>query len=219
MSARPSGVAREAGREGVVLVHGLWTNRFVMSYLARHLARSGFKIHSLTYRSVRKELDENAETLARVIEAAPEERLHIVGHSLGGVVTLASLARHAPERVARVVLLASPVSGCEVGRRLSAHRLMQPFLGATAPLWRELRPPVVDPRYEIGTLAGTVPFGLGRLVAPVEGANDGVVRVEEARYAGARDHIELSLAHSQVLVSPEAARQVVVFLKTGRFAR
>jgi pimeloyl-ACP methyl ester carboxylesterase len=206
-------------QDSVVLVHGLWTNRLVMAYLARRMAQSGFAAHSPTYRSVRRDLAENADALAALVERLPYRNVHLVGHSLGGLVVLACLARHGPRHVRRVVLLTSPVSGCETGRRLAGAAWARPFLGCTSRLWTAPEPIVVDPRYEIGTIAGTVPVGLGALVARPAGPSDGVVRTDEARYPASRDHVDLPLAHSQVLVSPLAARQIAAFLHTGRFLR
>lgn len=205
-------------QDGVVLVHGLWTNRFVMAYLARRVARAGFVPYGLTYPSMRRDLADNAAVLAAFLAQLPHGTVHLVGHSLGGLVVLACLARHAPRHVRRVVLLASPVSGCETGRRLARAAWGRPLLGRTCNLWTTTEPINVDARYEIGTIAGTRALGLGAMVIGVEGPSDGVVRTEEARYPHARDHVELPLAHSQVLVSPLAARQVIAFLQTGRFA-
>jgi hypothetical protein len=118
-----------------------------------------------------------------------------------------------------VVLLASPVSGCETGRRLASAGWARPLLGRTCRLWTAPEPLLVDSRYEIGTIAGTRALGLGAVVVALQGPSDGVVRVEEARYPRERDHVALPLAHSQVLVSPLAARQIVAFLESGRFLR
>jgi pimeloyl-ACP methyl ester carboxylesterase len=212
-----AGASGPSAQEGVVLVHGLWTNRFVMAYLARRMAHSGFAAHALSYRSVRRDLADNADALAALLARLPHRTLHLVGHSLGGLVVLACLARHAPRRVRRVVLLTAPVSGCETGRKLAGTPWARPFLGCTSRLWTSPEPILVDPRYEVGTIAGTLPVGLGAVVARPAGPSDGVVRTDEARYPRSRDHVDLPLAHSQVLVSPLAARQIAAFLHTGCF--
>lgn len=202
-----------------MLVHGLWTNRFVMAYLGRHLSRAGFAPHGLTYPSVRRDLADNAAALTAFLARLSEHTVHLVAHSLGGLVVLACLARDAPEHVRRVVLLGSPVAGCETGRRLAGTAWARPLLGRTCALWTAPEPILVDPRYQIGSIAGTRALGLGAIVVGVDGTSDGVVGSHEARYARARDHVELPLAHSQMLVSPLAARQVVAFLHTGRFLK
>lgn len=203
----------------VVLVHGLWTNRHVMSWLGARFRRAGFGVASLTYPSMRHDLARNAARLAEFVERVPADSVHIVAHSLGGLVTLAYLMRERPQRVRRVVLLGSPIQGCEVGRRIASRGAMRPFLGATARLWAAPTPLLADERYEIGTIAGTVPVGLGRLFVKLDEPSDGVVRPQEARYPRERDHVDLDLAHSQMLVSPAVAKQTIAFLRTGRFER
>jgi pimeloyl-ACP methyl ester carboxylesterase len=208
-----------SGGESVVLVHGLWTNRYVMTWLGSRLRHAGFGVASLTYPSMRNDLTRNSARLAEFVDRVQGGAVHIVAHSLGGLVALAYLVRDRPQRVRRVVLLGSPVQGCEVGRRIASRGAMRPFLGATAKLWTASDPLVADDRFEVGTIAGTVPVGLGRLFVRLDEPSDGVVRLDEARYARARDHIELALAHSQLLVSPAVARQTIAFLRTGRFER
>jgi pimeloyl-ACP methyl ester carboxylesterase len=203
----------------VVLVHGLWTNRHVMSWLGSRFRHAGFGVASLTYPSMRHDLARNAARLAEFVARLPVGSVHIVAHSLGGLVTLAYLMRERPQRVRRVVLLGSPIQGCEVGQRIASRGVMRPFLGKTVRLWASPEPLLADERYEIGTIAGTVPVGLGRLFVKLDEPSDGVVRPQEARYARERDHIDLDLAHSQMLISPAVARQTIAFLRTGRFER
>ncbi|MCA9267871.1 MAG: hypothetical protein KDA41_05345, partial [Planctomycetales bacterium] len=49
------------------------------------------------------------------------------------------------------------------------------------------------------------------------GDDDGVVRVEEARLAGARDFRRLAMLHRRLPTSDEAARLTLHFLQHGRF--
>ncbi|MCX7893917.1 MAG: alpha/beta hydrolase [Burkholderiales bacterium] len=208
-----------SGAETVVLVHGLWTNRHVMAWLGARLERAGFAAKGITYPSMREDLDRNAARLGAFIAGLAPATVHIVAHSLGGLVALASLARERPEHVRRVVLLGCPVSGCEVARRVAARAAFRPLLGATLPLWAAPPALAVDERYEVGTIAGTVPVGLGRLFARPAGPSDGVVSAAEARYPRERDHVALAVAHSGLLLSPAVARQTIAFLRTGRFER
>jgi hypothetical protein len=86
-------------------------------------------------------------------------------------------------------------------------------------VWRERVDVSVDPRFEIGAIAGTRAFGLGAVVARLPSPNDGVVCVDETRFPALRDHIEFPIGHSLMLISSRVARQTVSFLKTGAFRR
>lgn len=205
--------------DAVLLVHGLWTNRAVMLYLARQLARRGFRTRSVGYLSAMRSLDDNAARLARELASLDAPRVHLVGHSYGGVVCLRALERERDPRVTRVVLLGSPIGGSGAGRQFAQSRWKARLLGTTRTVWADMPQLEIPPGVEAGSIAGTWRFGLGRFFAKLPAPNDGVVAVEETRHPRLADHVVLPVAHSQMLVSPAVARQVAAFLETGRFAR
>lgn len=208
-----------ADRESVVLLHGLWMNRFVMSWLAHRLSAHGYAVHLFGYSSFARMLDANAESLARFLGVLPGPTLHLVGHSLGGVTALASLAARPDPRVRRVVLLGSPVRGSAAGAHVAAHRIGRRFLGHSAGLWSMVPVGAVPPWIEVGVIAGTRRLGIGAVFTRLPGANDGVVTVAETEFPGAHDSVTVHVGHSQMLVSPAVARQTEQFLRTGRFLR
>jgi pimeloyl-ACP methyl ester carboxylesterase len=205
--------------ETVLLLHGLWMNGFVMQYLAHALRGEGFAAETVTYRSVRDSLDAHLSRLTHRIVALSADRIHLVGHSTGGLVALRYLQRSPDERIARTVLLGAPVAGCRAAAGLARHPGGDLFLGKSLSLWHEPVDVSLDPRFEVGVIAGTLPFGLGRLFARLPGPNDGVVCVDETRLPGMRDHLALPVGHTAMLVSPQVARQTAAFLKTGAFGR
>jgi pimeloyl-ACP methyl ester carboxylesterase len=203
--------------EPVLLVHGLWTNRAIMLYLARALARHGFAPRAVGYFSALDEFEHNAARVARAIAESPGERLHIVGHSLGGLVALRALMRRPDPRVRRLVMLGSPIADCLSGRRMARMRFLAPLLGTTRTLWSDMPPLDMPPGVEVGAIAGTRRLGLGSLVLRLPGPSDGVVLVEETRHPRLVDHLAMPVAHSEMLVSRAVATQVASFLHRGRF--
>ena len=105
----------------VVLVHGLWLPGPEFFFLRRKLQAAGFQTYRFSYRSVADDLDENAARLAAFIADLPSERLHLVGHSLGGIVILRLLERQALAGGGRVVCLASPLTGTVAGQALAGY--------------------------------------------------------------------------------------------------
>ena len=203
----------------VVLVHGLWMNAWSMLPLHVHLARGGFRVARFGYASVKRSPSHNAERLARFIEALPDELIHLVGHSMGGVMILQLLKKRADPRIGRVVLLGSPVAGSSAGRDLSSSVGGRWMLGHSLPLWAEGVMPEAPVGVEVGVIAGDVPFGLGRMFLGLEKPNDGVVMVEETRMNGAADTLVMRVNHSGMILSASVAQQVCSFLKEGKFAR
>ena len=116
-------VAERNARYPVLLVHGYAATESVWTPLRRALVQAGFgHIISLNYNSfaadpaaVSAELTHQAlETLA----AAGAPRIHMVGHSLGGLIVRCALASSAPlsSRTASAVTIASPHRGAWLAR-------------------------------------------------------------------------------------------------------
>jgi pimeloyl-ACP methyl ester carboxylesterase len=203
----------------VILVHGLWVPGVVMRPLAARLARAGFRCHTFAYMGAARPLAVHAERLARFARELSDKfgAAHFVGHSLGGLVVMEALNAHADVAVGRVALLGVPARGCYAGRRIARYPAGRWFLGESEELWREGRAAHWARREALGVLAGSLPFGLGRLFGPLPGVNDGVVRLEETAIEGMADRVVLPIGHSAMLISARVAAQVAAFLADGKF--
>lgn len=198
-----------------ILVHGLWVPAAVMTPLAARLQAAGWRCHLFGYFGRARTLAAHAGRLARFAhDVGPA---HFVGHSLGGLVVLDALQRHADVAAGRVVILGTPARGNFAGRRLARHDWGRWFLGASEPLWREGRSARWTRPEPLGVIAGTMPLSLGRLFGALPGANDGVVRVDETPVEGMRERVVLPVAHSGMLLSARVAAQVASFLSHARF--
>jgi pimeloyl-ACP methyl ester carboxylesterase len=200
----------------VILAHGLWVPGVVMKPLAARLERAGFRCHTFSYMGAGRPLEAHAERLARV--ARDIGPAHFVGHSLGGLVVMEALNRHAEVVAGRVVLLGTPVRGCYAGRRIAGYPGGRWFLGQSENLWREGRTARWTRPEPLGVIAGTMPFGLGRIIGRLPGPNDGVVRVEETAVDGMTECVVLPVSHSAMLISSRVEKNVAAFLNAGRFS-
>ena len=194
-------------------------NGWVMSYLAFALRGEGFAAQALTYRTMRDTLEDHLGRLARRIAELAAPRVHLVGHSLGGVIVLRYLQRRPDKRIRRAVLLGTPVSGCRAAMDLAQSTCGKFLLGKSLGIWREPVNASFDPRFEIGVIAGTRAFGIGSMVTRLPKPNDGVVCLDETRLPRVRDYLALPLGHTVLLVSRRVARETAAFLKTGAFLR
>ncbi len=211
--------------EPVILLPGIWFPPGEMRLLKRRLEHDGrYDCHLFGYPSVRGDLDENARRLYDFAARFRDSGVHLVGHSLGGVVALRMLANHADAPSGRLVCLGSPLAGCRAaerlgrfrwGRSLAGHSLRDGVVARPASAWAG----EAVSRRDVGIIAGTVPVGLGRLVASFDGEHDGTVAVEETRMPGARDHLCMPLNHTALVLSADAAAQVEAFLRRGEFLR
>jgi pimeloyl-ACP methyl ester carboxylesterase len=206
--------------ETVVLVHGLWVHGIAMELMRRRVARAGYQALAYSYPSVRLTLTENAGRLVRYLHGLPASRLHLIGHSLGGLIVLRAIELATSLPPGRVVLAGTPFVESYAARRLERLPGGRTALGRSLPEWLGAAHARPAPDREIGVIAGNLPLGLGRLIAlDLPRPNDGVVSVEETRLPGMRDHIVLPVSHSGMLISRAVARQICAFLRDGTFAR
>lgn len=210
-------MASQSVSAAVVLVHGLWMRGWVLALLGRRLAACGFRPSSFSYSSLRGELDDNARSLARFVEEIGAPTVHLIGHSLGGLVILRMLEIAASPTVGRVVLLGSPYMDSVAARRLARVPLARRLLGRSIPRWLEGARPQLASRFAIGVIAGSRGIGVGRLLGGIPKPNDGVVAVAETRLPGAA-HRVLRVSHAGMLVSRAVADEACRFLKEGRFS-
>lgn len=207
-------------RETVILVHGLWVHGAVMALMRHRIARCGYRTASYSYPSIRLTLTENAQRLAHYCRGLVAGPLHFVGHSLGGLVILRMLERVPELAVGRVVLVGTPYGDSFSARRLARLPGGRAALGRSMAEWMRERKPDRLLQHEIGVIAGTLPIGLGRLVAPgLPTPNDGVVTVAETRLPAMRDHIVININHTGMLLSSAVVRQICAFLRSGAFVR
>ncbi|UCG73091.1 MAG: alpha/beta fold hydrolase [Chromatiales bacterium] len=213
-------------REAVVLVHGLWMHGLVMEPMRWRLEQQhGYAVHAYSYPSVVEGLDANVDRLLAFLRGIRAPRVHLVGHSMGGVLVLRALARVPDAVQGRVVCLGAPLAGSGAAQALKRLRGGEAMLGK---LIREslLQDPMTTyegPR-DVGVIAGDGGFGIGAMLNALESdalrpPHDGTVTVDETRLPGIRDHIVLSVTHTWMLVSPEVAEQTVHFIKHGEFRR
>lgn len=201
----------------VLVVHGLWMNGVETHWLRRRLEAHGFSPQPFSYRSLHADVPEVVAELEAQVRALPAP-VHLVGHSLGGVMVLALFERAADLPEGRVVLLGSPVNGSRaaaavarwpIGPAVLGRLALQELVGATRRAWRQPR--------DLGVIAGSTSAGMGRFVADLPEPNDGTVAVEETRIDGVKEHLVLPVTHTGMLFSGDVSDFVSRFLSAGSF--
>ncbi|MGH8167731.1 MAG: esterase/lipase family protein [Woeseiaceae bacterium] len=212
-------------RDDVVFVHGIWMPGGVMAWIRQYLEREyGFRGHLFSYASVRETLDDNAALLADFVSGLDAAKVHLIGHSLGGVVSLRMLAQFEEAPAGRVVCLGSPLCGSLAASSVSRYHWGSSVLGKALvagvldePASRWAAP--VTGRRDVGVIAGTRAMGFGRLMTTFNEESDGTVAVSETRLPGARDHLTMPVTHMGMVMSRNVADQAAAFLQRGEFLR
>ena len=202
--------------EHVILLHGIWMRGFTLAPFARRMRGHGFaSVETFDYASVGGSLDVAVERLQARI-AAHDGAVHLVGHSLGGMLAVAASARLRAREGGRIVCLGSPLLGSAAARGLGrvpvARRMMGHSAGVLARGFERWQGEA-----ELGVIAGRTPLGLGRFIGALPGLHDGTVGVAETQLPGITDHCIVAATHSGLLFSEEDARLSAVFRRHGRF--
>jgi triacylglycerol lipase len=135
----------EAAGTPILLVHGMVDNRAIFTVLKRRLRRLGFgRVLTINYSPVTNDIRQAARDLAAEVEAVVAqtgyERIHVVGHSLGGLIARYYVQRlGGDERVHTLVTLGSPHSGTLTARLLPIQLCRQ--LRPGSDLYAELGQP------------------------------------------------------------------------------
>lgn len=208
----------------VVLLHGLGRSPRSMARLAGDLRAAGYEVRNIGYPSQSDDIVSLAEAaLGPVFANATTERIHVVTHSMGGILLRQYLHAHGvPSSLGRVVMLAPPNKGSPLVDRLAGW-----------PFYRWVNGPA---GLQLGATAGSVPNTLGPIPAGVElgviagdrslnplfsawldGPDDGKVSVASTHLEGESGHLTVPCSHTWIMWRKPVMTAVRAFLRDGRF--
>lgn len=213
----------------VVLVHGLHQSAWAMGLLAKKLQQKGFTTYLHDYDSLGETLNQHSDHLNDWLERHhdPKSPIHMVGHSLGGLVIRDFLTRYTQWQIGRCVTLGTPHNGSIKAKYIKD--LIPPLIGKSYE--RSLDGNIAPLASDIcmGVIAGDAPDNFSQVIlmyhehqaqlAFDQRAHDGAVFVYETRLPNASDHIILPVSHMEMLVDDQVAAQTAYFLTYGKFDR
>jgi len=192
----------------VALVHGYLANRLMLGLLGARLRGRGFDPRPWGYWNMRCSLLVHAERFARRLMQLDADdavtTLHIVTHSMGGIIARAALDRYRPAKLGRFVMLAPPNRGSFV-----ATRAARTFGRVLAPV-RELSTAA-------DSLVNSLPVPRDVEIGVIAAAWDALVSPDSTHPDAPHLHATLPTFHSGLLFRRDAADYVAAFLTTGRF--
>ncbi len=206
----------------VVFVHGAIVNGWEMALLRHRCRQLGYRTRQFHYHSMLNGLDENVRSLKAFLSETEGKVLHVVGHSMGGVLTRHVFEKMPDPRPGRLIAIGSPFLDCWVAHRyaraksyigleLTGRTVKDHIKGPIDPFWRGTR--------DFGVIAGTYPLGAGTIFHDLPKINDGVVLWDETRLHSITDHVTYRINHFGLLLSKRCTAQVARFLATGVFAQ
>lgn len=217
---RCSRAGSDGGGTPVVLVPGFLAGDWSLRLLAGELRDHGYRTYRAGIRSNIRCSNDAAHVLERRVERIVErrgEKVHIVGHSLGGMLGRGVAVRR-PDLVAGVVTIGSPLMS--VG---AAHPVLLGAAGLLVRLSRMGLPGLISEDCVAGECARTTwdelhqPLADGVQFACLWSRWDGMVDPQACRHPEGRA-IEVTASHLGMAIAPSVHAQVLAELARQRRA-
>lgn len=190
----------------ILLVHGMGDNRSIFTLLRRALRRRGFgRVITLNYSPFTQDVRAAAARLERLVERTCEEtgyeRVHVIGHSLGGVVARYYVQRMGGDaRVHTLVTLGSPHSGTHAARLLPQRLVRQMRPGS------ELLAELAEPAPGCSTRFVAFWSDVDQLIVPKRSA-----RIDHPDLS-ARNVLLSGVGHMSLSISGRAVHEIATLL-------
>ena len=208
--------------EKVFLLHGLARTSKSMEKLEQQLSVAGYSVSNIDYPSRKHAIETLSKFVKKEIDQkrGESETVHVVTHSMGGIILRHIQKTNPIEGLGRVVMLSPPNQGSEVVDKLCGFKPFKMLNGPAGPqlgtapegFIRSLGP--VD--FELGVITGDRSINL-ILSSMIPGKDDGKVSIESAKVEGMKEFRIIRATHPFIMKNKQATKATISFLKSGAF--
>ena len=200
--------------ETVVFIHGIWMKGFELLYLSRKIKKSGYKTYHFRYSSLFKTPVQNAERLNRFLLSINEPVIHLVAHSLGGIVVLHLLSQHKQSKLGKVIMLGTPIKGSAAAKNINQRWWLKWLLGKSRVKGLLGDIAFFSGEQEIYMIAGNKGIGMGKVLAyrAMQKESDGTVNLDETLLPYITQHTIVPYSHFTMLWSNKVAQKIIEIL-------
>ena len=210
----------------VILLHGLARTSHSMDKMEQALIGAGYATANIDYPSRSMKIqDLTALAMNEGVndcQSKDATAIHLVTHSMGGILARYYLAKNKLPKFGHLVQLAPPNQGSLVTDQFRKEHW---YKWVTGPAGQQLGTGkdgipgllgAVD--YSTGVIAGNEHSPLDNWLAEViPGEDDGKVSVSHAKVEGMADFIVLPYTHISIMKQDQVIQQTLYFLKHGNF--
>ncbi len=216
-------------KESVILLHGLCRSYRAMKPMQTFFEEQGYHVVNTGYPSTKAPIENLAKDyLPAMLEqcrAQGSTHIHIVTHSLGGILLREYLSQSEIPQLGKVIMLAPPNHGSPLIDKFGEFKILQWIQGdagqqlCTTPHGKphELNQNPYEFSY-LGIIAGK--HSLNPLYSVlIPGKDDGKVPIENTKHPSMTDFLALPTSHSFIMRDKEVKQQCLAFLQTGEFVK
>ena len=206
----------------VILLHGMAQTSLSMAPLAHDLKRAGYQVRNIGYPTRPHDVGELAERYLRpaIESAGTQQPVHLVTHSLGGILARWHLQDHDLPEGSRIVMLAPPNHGSEVADYVRHWPIYRWFMGQVG---QQLGTGPDSIVHRLGPISAEVGVIAGKhSLQPwfswlIPGEDDGTVSVASTHLDEMCDFLVVNASHTLLMFNRQVRRQVTHFLREGCF--
>jgi alpha-beta hydrolase superfamily lysophospholipase len=197
------------GGQHVALVHGYLANKVLLAPLGWRLRRQGYATTAWGYWNMRCSLLVHAARFALELESLDAnpavDTLHLVTHSMGGIIARAALDRFRPRKLGRIVMLAPPNKGSFVAT-MAAGTFGRVFK------------PVAELSTASNSLVNSLPMPKDIDLGVIAAQWDALVSDASTHPDVPHAYATIPTFHSGLLFRRDAADLIASFLDRGQFS-
>lgn len=213
--------------ECVILIHGMGRTYRSMLEMQEMLSSQGYYTINLGYPSTELKIEKIADDYfplaLKECKTVNPSQIHMVTHSLGGIIVRQAMRHGQPANLGRIVMLSPPNKGSELVDKIKNWKL---FRWITGPAGQQLTTDndalpqrLGGVKYPVGIITGNRhAFFDSWFASVIPGIDDGKVSPEGARLEGMKDFLIVEETHPFIMNSEYVQRETLHFLKQGRFS-
>lgn len=206
-------------KKSIILIHGLFMHSIVMKFMERQFKRLGYTVHQFSYRTV-KYSDDTLHQLDELIKKINTEKLYLVGHSMGGLVSRQYIEKFGTNshKDISVVTVGTPHYSSRLGKHLEKGILKIIFgTSGDSGITKEL--PQWSEKVPMGCIAGEYPVGINHIFTKLvhKAPSDGTVFLDEAILDNCTDSIIVKSSHTGLVYSKNVVMQCHYFFDNFKF--
>ncbi len=212
--------------EAVILLHGILRSASSFTPLKKSLEEAGYLVFAANYPSTKITIEQAAADLQKIIDSLEGvETIHLVGHSMGGLVIRAWFGLPGSESIAqqligKVVMLGTPNHGAELADFFDKFPPFHWLFGKAGSQLRTMDETIDKlpiPTVPFGVIAGARGSDSNGYNPMIPGDDDGTVTVASTNLEGMTDFYSFPCLHLYLMRDKRAITAIENFLKTNSF--